>query len=105
MSDRRRYQAIRLPDPEAQRAQEEARDATDALNRQPFMQAVHHIIPSIPAGSAVTISHKLGRAPRGWWIADCTGGPPLVHRLASNNQSITLHNSHTAPIGVAIWVY
>jgi hypothetical protein len=103
-TSKRRFQDFRSADPEIQRVQEEARDGQAAL-QQPFMAGVHIIVPTIGAGADLQIAHKLGRAPRGWWVADAAGGPPLLHRTASDDKFITFHNSHTAAIGFAFWIY
>jgi len=41
---------------------------------------------------AITVVHRLGRAPRGWLVSRVTGGPWGAYELSSDAQVIVLRN-------------
>lgn len=104
-TEHRAAQANRVADVQTQIALEDSRDRVEALDSQPFMKGVHHKVTSLATGADATIAHGLGRAPRGWSVADVVGGPNLLTRVSSDSKHIVLRNTGAVTIGFAVWVY
>ncbi|TXH54801.1 MAG: hypothetical protein E6Q97_10105 [Desulfurellales bacterium] len=83
------------------RVQEAARDSLQRIVDAGPLKGRQ--IDNVAVGvSAVSISHGLGRTPRGWFVVDRNAACDL-HRTAWDARTITIISSATAT--VSIWVY
>jgi hypothetical protein len=97
----RSFKTIQLKDESVNRFQDNVKDAIDPLLRLPIIDGL--LLENIPltAGSANQISHKLGRVPRMWILADQSTNAN-VWRTEWTNALLTLNTS--ANCRVNLWV-
>ena len=76
---------------------------TVALNRLPFAQggAIEDVV--FTAGQTRAIEHKLGRTPLRFIVTDAQTNPPLIKRVSSDTNNITLTSTNAGTY--SFWVY
>lgn len=77
----------------------------DMLAKIPILEGVLIKSVTVPGISTATVSHKLGRKPRGWIALRPRNAIACVYETQSDARSLVLANAITAAVTLDLWVY
>jgi hypothetical protein len=78
-------------------------DVGRTLQRNPFMDGVLIEDVALAAAPNNSVDHKLGRAPRGWFVTKAETAPANLREVSSTTRTIVLDSTDACT--VSIWFF